>query len=98
MLIAVFPFWIPINSDTDTFKGIHTTMWKGKTRPVFDLLIVSTVIAKDIILATRDYKDFKNIPDLMVEDWMIQLQLIPKAVNIENSKIKKNQILSCMKK
>jgi tRNA(fMet)-specific endonuclease VapC len=44
---------------------------KGKTRPVFDLLIASTAIANNSILATCNYKDFKNIPDLMVEDWMI---------------------------
>lgn len=43
----------------------------GKTSPVFDLLIASTAIANNLILATCNYKDFKNIPGLKVEDWLI---------------------------
>ena len=42
----------------------------GKTRPVFDLLIASTAIANNLILATCNYKDFKDIPGLKVEDWL----------------------------
>ena len=44
---------------------------KGKTRPVFDLLIASTAIANNLILATCNYKDYKDIPGLIVEDWLI---------------------------
>ena len=43
---------------------------KGRTRPVFDLLIASTAIDNNLILATCNYKDFKDIPDLKVEDWL----------------------------
>ena len=43
----------------------------GKTRPVFDLLIASTAIANNLILATCNYKNFKDIPGLKVEDWLI---------------------------
>jgi len=41
----------------------------GKTRPIFDLLIAATAIAQNLILATINYKDFKDIPGLKVEDW-----------------------------
>ena len=43
---------------------------KGRTRPVFDLLIASTAIASNLILATCNYKDFKDITGLIVEDWL----------------------------
>ncbi len=42
---------------------------KGRTKPVFDLLIASTAIAGNLILATCNYKDFKDIQGLKVEDW-----------------------------
>ena len=42
---------------------------RGKTRPVFDLLIASTAIANNLILATCNYKGFKGITGLKVEDW-----------------------------
>ncbi len=42
----------------------------GKTRPVFDLLIASTAIANNLILATCNYKDFIDIPGLKTEDWL----------------------------
>ncbi|MDA3941728.1 MAG: type II toxin-antitoxin system VapC family toxin [Spirochaetia bacterium] len=45
----------------------------GRTRPVFDLLIASTAIANNLILATCNYKDFKDIPGLKVENWLISL-------------------------
>ncbi len=45
----------------------------GKTRPVFDLLIASTAMANNLILATCNYKDFKDIPSLKIEDWLIPL-------------------------
>ena len=44
---------------------------RGRTRSVFDLLIASTAIANNLILATCNYKDFKDIPGLIVEDWLI---------------------------
>lgn len=43
----------------------------GITRPVFDLLIASTAMAHDLILATCNYRDFISIPGLRVEDWLL---------------------------
>ena len=43
---------------------------RGRTRSVFDLLIASTAIANNLILATCNYKDFIDIPGLIVEDWL----------------------------
>lgn len=43
---------------------------KGKTPPVFDLLIASTAIANNLILATCNYKDIKDIPGFKTEDWL----------------------------
>lgn len=45
---------------------------KGKVRPIFDLLIASAAIAHYLILATCNYKDFCEIPDLRIEDWSAQ--------------------------
>lgn len=42
----------------------------GKTKPVFDLLIACTAISNDLILATCNYKDFQDIDDLKIEDWI----------------------------
>lgn len=42
----------------------------GKTHPVFDLLIASTAIVNNLILATCNYKDFADIPGLITEDWL----------------------------
>lgn len=42
---------------------------KGNARPVFDLLIASTALAHNLILATCNYKYFCGIPDLRVKDW-----------------------------
>lgn len=44
---------------------------KGKPRPVFDLLIACTAIEKNLVLATCNYKDFKDIDGLKVEDWSV---------------------------
>jgi len=41
----------------------------GRTRPAFDLLIACTAIARHLILATCNYKDFQDIKGLNVEDW-----------------------------
>ena len=43
----------------------------GITRPIFDLLIASTAMAHDLILATCNYRDFISIPGLRVEDWLL---------------------------
>ena len=53
------------------YAGIQADCVKtGRTRPVFDLLIASTAIANNLTLATCNYKDFKDIPGLKVENWL----------------------------
>ncbi|MBN2443154.1 MAG: type II toxin-antitoxin system VapC family toxin [Spirochaetales bacterium] len=42
---------------------------KGNQRPAFDLLIACTAITHNLVLATCNYKDFKDIKGLKVEDW-----------------------------
>lgn len=42
---------------------------KGKQTQEIDLMIASICKANNIILVTRNLKDFKNIPNLMVEKW-----------------------------
>ena len=44
---------------------------KGRTVSQFNLLIASTAISKNLTLATCNYKDFKDISGLKVEDWSI---------------------------
>jgi predicted nucleic acid-binding protein len=35
----------------------------------FDIMIASIAIQNDLILATRNYKDFQNITSLKIEKW-----------------------------
>ena len=42
---------------------------RGNTRPAFDLLIACTAITRNLILATCNYRDFRDIAGLKVEDW-----------------------------
>lgn len=41
----------------------------GRTKPILDLQIAATAIANNMILVTRNMKDFEDIPLLMVENW-----------------------------
>lgn len=41
----------------------------GLQPPIHDLQIAATAIANNMILVTRNTKDFENIPDLMMENW-----------------------------
>ena len=42
---------------------------KGKVRPIFDLMIASSAISKNLTLATCNIRDFADIPGLKTEDW-----------------------------
>lgn len=42
---------------------------QGNTRPSFDLLIACTALTHNLILVTCNYRDFKNIKNLRIEDW-----------------------------
>ena len=44
---------------------------KENIKPVFDLLIACTTMVHNLILATCNYKDFKNIEGLKIEDWRV---------------------------
>jgi predicted nucleic acid-binding protein len=44
----------------------------GQTRPTFDLLIASTAIAHGHILATCNFRDFRDIPGLRAENWGVR--------------------------
>ena len=43
---------------------------KGIIVPDLDLFIAATAISNNMILITHNTKDFKNIPGLMLEDWI----------------------------
>ena len=41
----------------------------GVQPPIHDLQIAATAIANNMILVTRNTKDFENIPGIMLENW-----------------------------
>ena len=48
---------------------------KGKRAPLADSMIAATAIANNLILVTRNVKDFENIREvssLMIEDWSVE--------------------------
>lgn len=47
----------------------------GKPKPMADLMIAATAIQRGLILATLNTKDFKDIPGLIVEDWVRDFDL-----------------------
>ena len=67
---VIFPL-LEINSSVmDTFGDIKAYIQKiGKTVDDMDLLIAATAIANKMTLVTHNTKHFKNIPNLVLEDW-----------------------------
>ena len=48
---------------------------KGKPAPLADAMIAATAIANNLILVTRNVKDFESIREvssLMIEDWSVE--------------------------
>ena len=43
---------------------------QGISVPTTDLLIASVALAHDLVLVTHNTHDYRNIPDLQVEDWL----------------------------
>jgi tRNA(fMet)-specific endonuclease VapC len=43
---------------------------RGLPMPGMDLLIASTALVHDLTLVTHNQKDFQNISDLRIEDWL----------------------------
>ena len=66
--LPILPFDMRV---AETYARLQADSIKhGLTRPIFDLLIASTAIAHELILAACNYRDFVSIPDLRVEDWL----------------------------
>ncbi len=68
--LSAFPV-LDVNSDVGaTFGRLHYQLRSiGWSRPGLDLLIAATAITHDLILVTRNSKDFERIPDLQLDDW-----------------------------
>jgi predicted nucleic acid-binding protein len=65
--LPILPFDMRV---AKTYTQLHAKcIRKGKPRPVFDLFIASMALVHKVILATCNYRDFKEIPGLNVEDW-----------------------------
>lgn len=48
---------------------------KGKRAPLADAMIAATAIANNLILVTRNVKDFESIREvssLLIEDWSVE--------------------------
>lgn len=62
---------IPFDSyAASIFGNLRNRLEKaGKKKPILDLQIAATAISKNMILVTRNVKDFSDIPMLMVENW-----------------------------
>jgi predicted nucleic acid-binding protein len=62
-----------INSSSNSdiiFAQIKSKLKKsGQIVADLDLMIASICLANNLILVTNNIKDFKNIPDLKIEDW-----------------------------
>ena len=43
---------------------------RGLDAPRMDLLIAATALANGLTVVTHNIRDFQNIPDLEVEDWL----------------------------
>ncbi len=50
-------------------KDFNALARTGKPTQEFDLVIASIAKENDLILVTRNKKDFENVPDLKIEEW-----------------------------
>lgn len=41
----------------------------GRPRADLDLLVAATAVRHDLVLVTRNLRDFADLPGLTVEDW-----------------------------
>lgn len=55
-------------SAADTFQDLLAQRVRGS---IMDLRIASIALSQDLILLTRNTKDFVKVPDLKFEDWTI---------------------------
>ena len=61
------------NEDTQSFGLIRAYLNKNGT-PIgpYDLQIAAQCLTRDSILVTNNEKEFKRIPNLMIENWIIE--------------------------
>ena len=60
----------------DNAAAIVADRLRGRRLPVgtMDLKIASIVIAHGAVLVTRNAADFRNFPDLRIEDWSVEAE------------------------
>ncbi len=63
--LDVIPF---DEAELAAYRAILAAIGYNRAR-VLDRLIAATALAHDLALATRNPKDFRDIPGLMVEQW-----------------------------
>lgn len=64
--IKIVPIFPALDIYSEEKASLKT---KGKTVDEFDLLIGSTAVFNDLILVTRNVKDFNRIKNIKIEDW-----------------------------
>ena len=71
-LSEIYPI-ISLDKNAGKILGLLQTATEksGKTRSYGDLQIASIAIANNMILVTRNTKDFEHIPNLMMENWFL---------------------------
>ncbi len=47
-----------------------TLLQKGIAVPTTDLMIATAALVHDLTLVTHNTADFRNIPDLRLDDWL----------------------------
>lgn len=62
---------IPFDHDSAIIYGSLFEQMEsiGKPKPTLDLLIAAIAIANNMVLVTRNTKDFADIPNLKLENW-----------------------------
>ena len=61
---------IAISSSIDVFAKEKARLKKeGRIKGDFDLLIGATAISNDLILVTRNIKDFEQLNNIKIQDW-----------------------------
>ena len=72
-LANLFVKWLPASWILSDIR--QRLELKGKPAPLSDSMIAATAIANNLILVTRNVKDFESIREvssLMIEDWSVE--------------------------
>lgn len=66
--VEVLPVDFPVSERAgDLLAAVHR---RGRPRSTEDLLIAATALVHGLIVVTHNTRDFKDIPNLRVEDWI----------------------------